>query len=102
MIRPTLTGIALGCLAAGLLLCRPAAATAADPPPDAQLTVIESNEQTIVLELTVTGFAIEQLEQESRTYARVDIAGLQQTTQPGAPQPVAALCSACRQLKGCK
>jgi hypothetical protein len=61
-------------------------AQAGQQSPGAQLTLLESNQQTVRVALTVDGFAIEQLSLEGVPYQRIVIPNTEQTLIPGAPQ----------------
>ena len=78
----------LGCLIAGLLPLSPAtpAASGRAVLPEAQLVVVQSDQNAIVLELTIDDFAIETIDHGGQRFASAAIAGLQQSTVPGAPQ----------------
>lgn len=58
----------------------------AQEPAGSQLRLVSSDRETIVLELTITGFQIETIEQAGQTYHRVIIPGTVQTDTPGEPQ----------------
>jgi hypothetical protein len=54
--------------------------------PEHPLRVLSSDEQDIVLELTVADFQVETVEDEGQTFHRLIIPGMAQTDTPGAPQ----------------
>src|SRR5688500_4045067 len=54
--------------------------------PAALLTILASNEQSILVELQVDRYEIESVAQGGETYQRLHIAQMQLTSTPGAPQ----------------
>jgi hypothetical protein len=62
--------------------------SAADDPssPAAQLTILASNEQSILVELKLGRYSIESVTQEGETYHRLQFPQMQLTSTPGAPQ----------------
>ncbi len=58
----------------------------AQAPAGSQLRLLATDEQSLVLELTIADFQIEMVEYAGQTYHRLLIAGLVQTGAPGDPQ----------------
>src|SRR5262245_23705819 len=81
-----LTGIA--CLLLGLWPAGQKVLMAAndDTPDGAQVVVKAVTPQAIVVELTVHGYTVENVEQAGEVFQRVNITGTEQTAIPGAPQ----------------
>src|SRR5215207_4504451 len=57
-----------------------------EPRSGAQLTLLHSDSQSILVELVVTDYQLETVEHSGGAYQRVMVPGTYQTEQPGKPQ----------------
>ncbi|MBV7328941.1 Ig-like domain-containing protein [Chloroflexi bacterium TSY] len=83
-----LASFAIKILLVGLLLVNPLSNVEAHAKPQANgaVVILESNPQSVILELTVDDLETTLAEHQGRDYERISIPGLDLTATPGAPQ----------------